>query len=198
VSEARIEKPRSDVARNRLSILTAARAMSAASEPLQLNAVAHRAGVGVGTVYRHFPSPEALSETLAADTFSKLLESAASALAQADAAAAIRTLLDRTLSAYLSDEFFAAVIGSQTNLQSTRELKVRFLGSLETLFDRARAANQLRIELTAADAFNLLCGVGYAVRNASSSPMVPADLAAKSRYLQTLLDGMFGASDPGE
>jgi len=52
---------RKDAARNRGRIMDAARALVNDRKPLQLNAVAQAADVGVGTVYRHFPTPEARS-----------------------------------------------------------------------------------------------------------------------------------------
>src|ERR1700755_1345585 len=70
---------RKDAARNRCRIMDAARAWATDRKPLQLNAVAQAADVGVGTVYRHFPTPEALTEALAADRFAALIREAAAA-----------------------------------------------------------------------------------------------------------------------
>ncbi len=58
-------KPRSDVARNRELLLQAAREVfGSGSAGASLEAVARRAGVGIGTLYRHFPTREALFETV--------------------------------------------------------------------------------------------------------------------------------------
>lgn len=56
---------RKDAARNWDRIVDVARALVDQGTPLQLNDVARRAGLGVGTVYRHFATPEALLETVA-------------------------------------------------------------------------------------------------------------------------------------
>ncbi|MFE7121342.1 TetR/AcrR family transcriptional regulator, partial [Streptomyces sp. NPDC057654] len=64
---------RKDAARNWERIVTTARALVDQGTPLQLNDVAHRAGLGVATVYRHFPTPEALLETVAAPCLEDLV-----------------------------------------------------------------------------------------------------------------------------
>src|SRR6201991_3764833 len=64
-SAATIRKPRSDAIRNRERVLEAAKAIFSAGGPYgSLEAVARRAGVGIGTLYRHFPTREALFEAV--------------------------------------------------------------------------------------------------------------------------------------
>src|SRR5687767_7563279 len=70
---------RSDAARNRARILDAARDLAARREALALNAVARAADVGVGTVYRHFATVEALEETLVWERFDDLADLLSSA-----------------------------------------------------------------------------------------------------------------------
>src|ERR1700760_3359334 len=58
-------KPRADAARNRERVLQAAKAVfSAGGADASLEAVAKRAGVGIGTLYRHFPTREELFEAV--------------------------------------------------------------------------------------------------------------------------------------
>src|ERR1700735_5574030 len=58
-------KPRIDAVRNRERVLEAAKAVfSAGGADASLEAVARRAGVGIGTLYRHFPTREALFEAV--------------------------------------------------------------------------------------------------------------------------------------
>src|SRR5258707_7848799 len=60
-----VRKPRSDSVRNRERVLEAAKAVFSAGGPdASLEAVARRAGVGIGTLYRHFPTREALFEAV--------------------------------------------------------------------------------------------------------------------------------------
>src|SRR6267142_6309801 len=60
-----VRKPRADAIRNRERVLEAAKAVFSAGGPeASLEAVARRAGVGIGTLYRHFPTREALFEAV--------------------------------------------------------------------------------------------------------------------------------------
>src|SRR5664279_5021497 len=64
-SAAIVRKPRADAIRNRERVLEAAKAVFSAGGPdASLEAVARRAGVGIGTLYRHFPTREALFEAV--------------------------------------------------------------------------------------------------------------------------------------
>src|SRR5690242_10931238 len=61
----RLRKPRADAVRNRELVLEAAKAVfSAGGADASLEAVARRAGVGIGTLYRHFPTRESLYEAV--------------------------------------------------------------------------------------------------------------------------------------
>src|SRR5438477_4739730 len=60
-----LRKPRADAVRNRDRVLEAAKVVFSAGGPdASLEAVAKRAGVGIGTLYRHFPTREALFEAV--------------------------------------------------------------------------------------------------------------------------------------
>src|SRR5205809_7307518 len=65
VRKAALRKPRADAVRNRERLLEAASAVFSAGGPdASLEAVARRAEVGIGTLYRHFPTREALFEAV--------------------------------------------------------------------------------------------------------------------------------------
>ncbi|MEV8514228.1 helix-turn-helix domain-containing protein [Dactylosporangium sp. NPDC051484] len=94
---------RSDALRNRERLLEVARELYAAhGTDVALRDIAERAGVGVGTVYRHFPTPEAMLEAVMSDRFEALRVGAA---ALADAHDPRAALLDwlRTLIADLAE-----------------------------------------------------------------------------------------------
>src|SRR6266704_176397 len=84
-----IRKPRVDAVRNRERVLEAAKAVFSAGGPdASLEAVAKRAGVGIGTLYRHFPTREALFEAVyrrEVEQLSELAEQLKSASAPVDA-----------------------------------------------------------------------------------------------------------------
>jgi AcrR family transcriptional regulator len=171
---------RRDAARNRDRILDAARAARDAGETLQLNAIARRAEVGVGTVYRHFPTPEALAEGLVEHRFTALTEHARASLDAADALAALRRFLDVALAGYAEDPAFAAASVTATPArEETRVLRADLIEAFAALV--RRAADRLRPGLDATDLMVLLCGLGYAVRLRPDR---------SSAYLDALLAGV--------
>src|SRR3954462_12559974 len=84
---------RKDAARNRNRIVEVGRRLVDAGTPIQLNDVARAATVGVATVYRHFPTPKALLETLATAGLEALVAHAERALATEDPWPALRDFL---------------------------------------------------------------------------------------------------------
>src|SRR5690242_1941153 len=85
---------RADARRNREKVLTAARKVFAEhGGEAQMDDIARRAKVGVGTVYRHFPTKEALLWALAQDTFARIAERARALLEREDAWEAFTTLM---------------------------------------------------------------------------------------------------------
>ena len=174
---------RKDAARNRCVIMEAARALANDRKPLQLNAVAQAADVGVGTVYRHFPSPEALIEALAADQFTVLIRKAA---ATAHTQEGLREFLKTALTAYLRDDAFAAAVTEPNPVTAdTQQLRHRLQEGLRGLLAGTAAAHALHPALTVADIMLLLCGIGFAIRHAPNrdDPELP------DRYLSALFDG---------
>lgn len=154
---------RRDAVRNRDRILAAARAARDAGEPLQLNAVARRAEVGVGTVYRHFPTPEALAEGLVEHRFADLTALARAEADGIDELAALRRFLDVALRDFAADPAFAAAsVTAAPARQETRLLRDELVAAFAVLVRRAAA--RLRPGLDAGDLMVLLCGLGYAVR----------------------------------
>ena len=166
---------RSDAARNRARILEAARDLANRSETLALNAVAQAAGVGVGTVYRHFTTVEELEETLVWERFDELAEILDSTGP---------THLERVLTAHFAllveDELFERVT-SRANpaLEQTTALITELTDRMAKLMDRARAEGSLRDDIDAAGVLTLVCGVARAART--------ADLAAEGPQAQLLL-----------
>jgi AcrR family transcriptional regulator len=177
---------RRDAARNRDLILDAARSLCASGQALQLNAVAHAAGVGVGTVYRHFPSTGALAEELVAHQFVELTDAARAALDEPDEFEAIRSFLARSLRFYVSDIAFAdAVVTTVAAREETEALRAELFTAFAALL--SRAAHHFRDDLDHVDIMILLCGVGYSAR------LAPTRAEA---YLDALLDGIVAPSPP--
>ena len=121
------ERPlRADARRNREKVLVAARAVfSEHGRDAQMDDVARRASVGVGTVYRHFPTKEALIEALMVDSFQAIAAHAEAALEMDDPWEAFESVLwtgaeimaaDRALS-----EVFASIPGAMESAMPTVE-----------------------------------------------------------------------------
>ncbi|WP_030276714.1 TetR/AcrR family transcriptional regulator [Streptomyces sp. NRRL B-24484] len=187
---------RKDAARNWDRIVTVARELVDRGEPLQLNDVARRAGLGVGTVYRHFPTPEALLETVATPCLEALAAHGERALADPDPWRAFEDFLLRTVEAQVSDASLAPVnAAGEDTLPRTTELKRSLRASGTALLDRAREAGAVRPDLAAADLVPLMCGIAHAVDVHGGAPADRADTAR--RYLAGLLGGLRAARAAG-
>lgn len=175
---------RADSARVRGQMLAAARRrIEGGDVELPLNAVAKDAGVGVGTVYRHFATRQALLEALAADSLDALAGEAARASDHPDPVAALRDVLAAALDRLRADPALAVVLAaSDTADPATAQRGRALLDSLDRLLERARAAGAVRPDVTADDLRALACGVQHAAEVAG-----PGQTA---RYLDILLAGL--------
>ncbi|WKU42688.1 helix-turn-helix domain-containing protein [Streptomyces sp. VNUA116] len=180
---------RKDAARNWDRIVAVARELVDQGTPLQLNDVARRTGLGVGTVYRHFATPEALLEAVATPRLEALTAHGRQALADTDAWRALECFLTRTVEAQVTDASLAPVAAASVDaLPRTTELKESLWSTGTTLLERARAAGAVRPDLAAADLVPLMCGIAYAVDVHGSAPADRIDTA--HRYLAALLGGL--------
>lgn len=159
-------QPRADAARNRERLLHAARsAIADGDRSLQLNDIARRAGVGVGTAYRHFPTPRALLETLVQEQIVDLLGQARRDLAEPDAWLGLSRLLTAGVALMVSDPGFAEVMAAGDDaLAQTTSRKSELWTAVAGLIRRARDSGELRPEVEVADIVRLMCGVSYAAR----------------------------------
>ncbi|MFD9697829.1 TetR/AcrR family transcriptional regulator [Lentzea sp. NPDC059081] len=180
---------RKDAARNWDRIVTVARDLVDEGTPLQLNDVARRAELGVGTVYRHFPTTEALLETVATPRLEALADHGEQALQDDDAWHALAGYLTRLVEAQVSDPALAKVSATGADaLPRTTELKHHILDIGAQLLARARDTEAIRPDLADADLVPLMCGIAYATYVHSDTPT--DRLATARRYLDTLLRGM--------
>ncbi|MEU2494584.1 TetR/AcrR family transcriptional regulator [Streptomyces sp. NPDC007883] len=180
---------RKDAARNWERIVAVARALVDRGTPLQLNDVAGRAGLGVATVYRHFATPEALLETVAAPCLEALAAHGRQALTDTDPWRALEGFLLHTVEAQVTDASLGPVAAAATDtLPRTTELKSALQSAGAALLDRARDAGAVRRDLAAADLVPLMCGIAHAVNVHGGTPADRIDTA--HRYLATLLEGL--------
>ncbi|MDY7088483.1 MAG: TetR/AcrR family transcriptional regulator [Actinomycetota bacterium] len=181
---------RKDAAQNRRHIVEVARRYVDQGKPLQLNDVARTASIGVATVYRHFPTPEALLETVALPALEELARRAGQALTEPDPWTALHDFLGAAIETMLADPAVPPVFAAATTvLEHTGDLRRGLVTAFAQLLSRAHAAGVIDPAVTEADMAPLMCGVAYAatVHNALS----PAEQAATGlRYLDLLLTGL--------
>jgi AcrR family transcriptional regulator len=185
-SPASPRPPRADARRNRARVLEAARSCFAESGlEAQVDEIARCAGVGVGTVYRHFPTKEALYEALAADHFLRLAATAREALGEADPWEAFSGFMRRSAELQASDRALAEVMAAQPGVMRDAARNREDLHSaVAELVSRAQAAGSLRPDVVPADVPMLMCGIGRATRSAGAPGI------SWERYLAVVLDGL--------
>lgn len=149
--------PRADAVRNRERVLAAAREAFAADGPaVSLDEVARRAGVGPGTVHRHFPSKKDLFTAVIADRLQELAGDARELSGAADAGAAFFTFFDRLAGQARENLALSAAVTVSTEV--VREAGAELEEALGALLSRAQLAGQVRGDVTVADLHAIIGG----------------------------------------
>lgn len=176
---------RADAARNRERVIAAARAeLAERGFDAQMEDVARRAGVGVGTVYRHFATKEALVDAALVARFEEALGDVRQALAIADPWEGVVAAFRAAAELNATDRCFSGVVVAQVR-QSRALAPVReeLLAAWQELITSAQRAGVVRADLCADDVPILLRGLASVVVGA------PTTLAWR-RYLAVVLDGL--------
>ncbi|MDT7789559.1 MAG: hypothetical protein QOF58_7978 [Pseudonocardiales bacterium] len=174
---------RADAARNRSSLLAAAVeefALNGVDAPV--SAIAERAGLGKGTVFRHFPTKDDLIAAIVLDRVERLTALAVELLETSDAGAAVLEFLRYAARQrqQLDLSFLSADLGVQVG-----EAQLRMSLAITALVDRARAEGALRSDVTGTDVMLLMCVPNDVVKHV---PDARPDLW--ERYLAILFDGL--------
>jgi AcrR family transcriptional regulator len=161
---AAIRRPRADAVRNRERVLEAAKAVFSAGGPdASLEAVARRAGVGIGTLYRHFPTREALFEAVYRREVEQLGELSEALKSEPDPVEALRRWLRSNVEFVATKKGMSAALALAVN--STSDLTVYSFGRLTkavgALLDRAVAAGEIRADIGPEDVLRALVGMCY-------------------------------------
>ncbi|WP_305787889.1 TetR/AcrR family transcriptional regulator [Symbioplanes lichenis] len=179
-------RPRADAARNRDQLLGVATRLFAETggEP-SMRAIAHAAGVGIATLYRHFPTRESLVDAVYQDQVTRLTAGARELLAELPPPAALRRWADlfgtwiATKNGML-DTLLAMVESGEIAHADTR---TELLAAITGFLDAGRATGELRTDITAEDIAAALIGI-FTVAH-------PHEHAARAaRLLDLLLDGL--------
>ena len=145
---------RADARRNRERILQTAReAFAADGIAVPLDEIARRAGVGPGTVHRHFPTKEALFEAVVREHLEQLTEHLRAALADAEAGPAFFAFLARmTAEADQKQDLAEAITATNRPMGAeTEELAAQLRERFGALLTRAQDAGAVRNDVDAAD-----------------------------------------------
>jgi AcrR family transcriptional regulator len=185
---------RADAAGNRARIITAARAAIANRGEVKLNAIARQAGVGQGTLYRHFPTRDDLLAEVYREDVGELVAAAPALLATHEPLTALARWLDRVADyAQVKRGVFAAVEAGVSQDLATHSLGP--IGeALTGLLDAGKADGTIRPDVDARDVILL---IGYLTR------LEQSEWDARARHLlQVILDGLRardrGRRDPGQ
>ncbi|KIE25414.1 TetR family transcriptional regulator [Streptomyces sp. MUSC 125] len=181
------ERPlRADARRNREKILSAAvRVFAEEGLEAHLERIAKEAGVGSGTLYRNFPTREALIEATYRNELSRLCDAAPSLLAAMPPREALRAWMGRFIDYATAKlgmaEALRAVVDSGVNpYAQSREL---IMNALTSLLDAATAAGTIRSDITPSVMFAALTGIALASGK-------PEEREQAERLLDLTLDGL--------
>jgi AcrR family transcriptional regulator len=176
---------RADAVRNRERVLAAAEAVFAESGlKAQIEEVAHRAGVGVGTVCRHFPTKQELVEAVLTSMFESLLAQAREALAGSDPAEAFERFFINLPAFHTRHRAFAEQMANELELTAL-PVRNELMGAVSELVARAQAAGAIRPDIGPADVSLLFSAVAHATA-------IPGELQPmlRERYVRIILDGL--------
>ena len=157
-------KPRADAVRNRERVLDAAKAVFSQGGPASLETVAKRAGVGIGTLYRHFPTREALYEAAYRHEVDQLVELARHLEVERTPVEALRRWLRAGVEFMATKKGMVAALAMAAH--GSPELVAysldRLTGALAELVQRAVAAGEIRADIDPEDLLRTLVGIYYA------------------------------------
>jgi len=177
---------RADAQRNRQRLIEVAqRAFTAGSGKVSLEAVAKQAGVGIGTLYRHFPTREALVEAVYLAERGRLCTAADELLAELPPERALRTWMDRfadyiATKREMADALRALIAdGTVTRSQAREQLSV----AVRSMVDAGAATGTIRADVLAEDVVVALVGI-------FSVCALPEQREQAGRLMDLLMDGL--------
>jgi AcrR family transcriptional regulator len=186
-SAKNLRRPRADAVRNRERVLEAAKAVFSAGGPdASLEAVAREAGVGIGTLYRHFPTREALYEAVYRREVEQLGELAEELKSEASPVEALRLWLRSNVEFVATKKGMAAALALAAHGPSselTAFSYARLTKAVGALLDRAVASGELRPDISAEDLLRALVGMCLLHDR-------PGWQASVVRMLDVLVDGL--------
>jgi AcrR family transcriptional regulator len=177
---------RADARRNRERLLEAAvRAFASDGADVTLEAIAKTAGVGIGTLYRHFPTRDALVEAAYRQELAHLCDAVPGLLRSLPADEATRAWMDRFIDYMTTKRYMAgalqAVIASGGDPYA--ESRARLIAAITTLLTAGISAGTIRADVEPNDVLLALSGVSLAAG-------APDQREQAGRLLDLLVDGL--------
>lgn len=183
------EPLRADARRNRKRIMVAAGELFARlGRDAQMEQIAAHSGLGMGTLYRHFPNKQALLTAIVQERFQDMTSLAQVAEQISDPLEAFEAIFRGYLEAAEGDAAFQlAMLGSDLEWEGVKEQKAAFGEVVTRIIDRAVAAGVVRSDLTWDDFPVLANGV------MATMYFRPGDNPDWRRHLELLLGGVRAA-----
>ena len=166
---AAVRKPRADAERNRVRLLeTAKAAFAEKGSAASLDEIARIAGVGAGTLYRHFPTRDALVAAVYRNETEQLVVAASRLAETHPPVTALREWLllfvDYIATKHEMYELLNSIVGGTSDLYSASTAQMK--QAIAKLIDRAVASGDIRLDIDPLDLLRALAGVA----NVSAGP----------------------------
>lgn len=178
-----VPRLRADAQRNRDRLVEIARAAFAAGDAPSLEAIAREAGVGIGTLYRHFPTREALVEAVYAAELEAVCATADRFLADAPADVALRAWMDRYGEFVRTKRGMADALRAILAAGAGNETRPRITAAVAGMLEAGARQGVLRADVAAEDVVLALLGAFLATPGPDEEPRT-------ARLLDLLLDGV--------
>jgi len=184
-AQALTERPkRADARRNYEKVLTAAReAFAEGGESTALEEIARRAGVGIGTLYRHFPNRQALLEALYVGEVEEMCRSAAEQLDGSDPWEALNGWFERFIAYIGTKRALAAELQNYLDQDAPlfQTCRTSLFEAGEPLLARAQEAGIVRSDVSIGEVIQMVVGI---------AKMPTSDLKQNEHILRIALDGL--------
>jgi len=178
---------RSDARRNRDRLVASARELFASSGlDVSVEEITHHAGLGMGTLYRHFPTKEELIDAVLEDAFAELVRLAERAAAEDDAWTGLTMFLEQALGLHAENRGLKDMLAAREHgARRAKAMRARIRPLLRRLIERAQAQGALRADVTAEDLPMIFWTGGRVIETTAA---VAPDYWR--RYLGLVLDGL--------
>jgi len=177
-------KPRADSARNRQLLIDAAKAgFSGVGLDVSLEEIARRAGVGIGTLYRHFPTREAIVEAVYRREVEQLAAAVPQLLQTSAAGEALHKWMHLFVDYIATKRIIApSLAAARTSTLHTTSVQL-ITSAISTLVKRAIASGDVRKDIDPSDLLRAMVGVSYGNPDAGWE-------ASARRLIDILMDGL--------